>query len=93
MYFVSYIIIPWVYLFLESTNSTEGYTEWKLVDVANRRQLGSKERVKAKIDKIKQFAREAAKGTAPQMLPYDDRVEVQQLRETLQERDREAEVC
>ena len=67
--------------------------EWKLIGVANSSQLGSMERVKEKIDKIKQFAREAAKGTAPQIVSYDDRDEVQWLREALQQRDREAEVC
>ena len=81
------------YLFSESTKNAEEYTEWKLVDVANSSQLGSKERVKEKIDKIKQFAREAAKSTALQIVPYDDRGEVQRLREALKERNREAEVC
>ena len=80
-------------MFLESTKSAEGYTEWKLVGVANNSQLGSKERVKGKINRIKQFAREAAKGITPHLMSHHDRGEVQQLREALQQRDREAEVC
>ena len=66
--------------------------EWKMVGVANISQLGSKERVREKIDKL---VREAAtlKSTAPQLVSHDDRGEVQQSREALQQRDREAEVC
>ena len=61
--------------------------------VANSSQLGSEERVREKLEKIKLFAREAAKGTAHQLVSHDDRGEVQRLREALQQRDREAEVC
>ena len=60
---------------------------WKLVDVANNSQKGSDERVKKKMEKIKRFAREAARkdvitelGVSPK-----DRDEVQMLKETLQE--------
>ena len=61
--------------------------------VAKSRQLGTKVRVKEKIEKVKQHAREAAKGTAPQLVSLTDRGEVERLREALQQRDREAEVC
>ena len=61
--------------------------EWKLVDVANNSQRGSDERVKEKMEKIKQFARVAARrdtvaelGVSP-----EDRDEVQRLKEALQE--------
>ena len=64
-----------------------------MVGMANGRQLGTKERVREKIEKIKQHAREAAKGTTPQLVSHTDRGEVQWLREALQQRDREAEVC
>ena len=58
--------------------------------VANHLQLGTKERLREKIEKVKQHVREAAKGTAPQIVSHTDRGEV---REALQQRDTEAEVC
>ena len=63
--------------------------EWKLVDVANNSQRGSDERIKKKMEKIKQFAREAARrdavaelGVSPEDRESD---EVQRLKESLQE--------
>ena len=61
--------------------------EWKLVDVANNSQRGSDKRVKEKMEKIKQFAREAARRDAVTKLGVspEDRDEVQRLKESLQE--------
>ena len=61
--------------------------EWKLVNVANNSQRGSDERVKEKMEKIKQFAREAARRDAEIELKVspEDRDEVQRLKEALQE--------
>ena len=78
-------------MFIESVKcSEEGpcVEEWKLVDVAKVDQLGSNDRVKGKIEKIKQFAREAAKGT-PRQVSSD---EVLILRETIQTMRRDTEV-
>ena len=80
-------------MFLESTKNAEDEIKWKLVDVANNSQLGSEERVKEKIKRIKRCAIEAAKSRATQLVSHNDRGEVQWLREALQQRDREAEVC
>ena len=51
--------------------------------MANSSQLGSEERVREKIEKIELFAREATKGTEPQLVSHHDRDEVQWLREAL----------
>ena len=61
--------------------------EWKVVDVVKNSQRGSKERVKGKMEKIKQFARVAARGDAVAELGVspEDRDEVQRLKESLQE--------
>ena len=60
-----------------------------MVDVAKFDQLGSNDRVKGKIEKIKQFAREAVKGTSRQQVSSD---EVLTLRETIQTMRRDIEV-
>ena len=61
--------------------------EWKLVDVANNSQRGNDERVKEKMEKIKHFARVAARRDAVAKLgvSLEDRDEVQMLKEALQE--------
>ena len=79
-------------MFLESVKcSEEGpcVEEWKLVDVAKVDQLGSNDRVKGKIEKIKQFARAEAKGTSHQQVSSDEAVT---LRETIQMMRRDIEV-
>ena len=63
--------------------------EWRLVDVAKFDQLRSNDRMKRKIEKIKQFAREAVKGTSHQQVSSD---EVLTLRETIQTMRRDIEV-
>ena len=70
--------------FISHSGSGNG---WKLVDVANKSQKGSDERVKKKMEKIKQFAREAARRDAVAELGVspEDRDEVQMLKEALQE--------
>ena len=57
------------------------------MDVANNSQRGSDERVKEKMEKIKQFAREAARRdvVAELGVSLEDRDEVQRLKEALQE--------
>ena len=65
---------------LEYSEST-----WQLVGVAKKHQLGTNERTQEKIEKIKQFAREA-------QVSSDDGAEVQDLRDALsvlQTRERE----
>ena len=61
--------------------------EWKVADVAKNSQRGSKERVKGKMEKIKQLARVAARGdtVAELGVSSEDRDEVQRLKESLQE--------
>ena len=56
--------------------------------MANSNQQGTNERIKEKVEKIKQFARETAKTTSQQM-STDDGVEIQALRDTFQEREQE----
>lgn len=63
--------------------------EWKLVDVAKFDHLGSNGRVQGKIEKILQFAREAAKSTSCQQVSSD---EISTLREALQAMMRDIEV-
>ena len=67
---------------------SEDKNEWKLVGVANNRQLGTNDRIMEKVGKIKQFVREAAKITASQQMS-DDGTEVQSLRDAFQEREQE----
>ena len=52
-----------------------------MVDVAKVDRLGSNDRMKRKIEKIKQFAREAVKGISRQQVSSD---EVLTLREAIQ---------
>ena len=78
--------------FLESVKCSEDapcVQEWRLVDVAKVEQLGSNDRVMGKIEKIKQFAREAVKGTFRQQVSSD---EVLTLREAIQMMRRDNEV-
>ena len=59
------------HLILEFTKCSEvnqHTNEWRLVGVANSNQQGTNERIKEKLEKIKKFAREAAKITSQQML-------------------------
>ena len=79
-----------VLIILEIDNQSGGESctnEWKLVDVANNSQRGSDERVRRKMEKIKQLAREAASRSvvAELALSPEDRDEVQKLKEALQE--------
>ena len=60
------------YYFICIEYSDSSHT-WKLVGVANDSQLGSKERIDEKIEKIRQFARDA------KQQPADDGAEVQGL--------------
>ena len=57
------------------------------MDVANNSQRGSDEKVRRKLEKIKQLAREAAKRSVVAELGVspEDRDEVQRLKEALQE--------
>ena len=66
--------------------------------VANNRQLGTNDRIMEKVEKIKQYAREATKKqfareapkiTASQQMSTDDGTEVQSLRDAFQEREQE----
>ena len=60
--------------------------------MANNKQLGTNNRVREKVTKIKQLAREAAKCSLPQQLSSDDGAETQGLRNALhaiQEREKE----
>ena len=68
----SHHIMRYVYYFISIEYSDSTHT-WKLVGVASGRQLGSKERIDEKMEKIKQFAREA------KQQPADDRAEAQGL--------------
>ena len=73
---------------IDSHSGGESCTnEWKLVDVANNSQRGSDERVRRKMEKIKQLAREAASRNVVAELGVspEDRDEVQRLKEALQE--------
>ena len=73
--------------------SSEGVVEWQLVGVANSSQPGSDERVRGRIEKMKQFFREASKDTASHLVSPDDRDDkVQRLIQALQQRDVEADV-
>ena len=81
-------------MFLEAVKCSEDgpcVEEWMFVDVAKVDQLGSNDRVKGKIEKIKQFAREAVnlKGTSHQQVSSDEAVT---LRETIQMMRRDTEV-
>ena len=71
----------------EFVSHSESGNEWRLVDVVKNSQRGSDERVEKKMEKIKQFAREAGRrdtvaelGVSP-----EDRDEVQRLKKALQE--------
>ena len=78
-------------MFIESVKCSEDgqcVEEWKLVDDAKFDQLGSNDRVKGKIEKIKQFAREAVKSTSRQVSSD----EVLSLTETIQTMRRDIEV-
>ena len=68
---------------------SEDKHEWKLVGVANNRQLGTNDRIMEKVEKIKRFASEATKITASQQMSTDDGTEVQSLRDAFQEREQE----
>ena len=47
---------------------SEDKNEWKLVGVANNRQLGTNDRIMEKVEKMKLLAREATKITASQQM-------------------------
>lgn len=91
MYIVAGLISPdreAIPFILEFMSHSEGTSEWKLVDIAKNSQRGSVERVKRKVEKIKQFAREAAiskRGVEDEGVPPKDRDEVQRLKEALKE--------
>ena len=79
------MISPTFLEFKRYSNGDSCINEWNLVDVANNSQRGSDERVREKIEKIKQFAREAAKGLGPELVFLESSNEVKQLSEALQE--------
>ena len=69
-----------------SHSALDGCTnKWKLVGVVNNSQRRSDERVRRKTEKIKQFAREAARSAVPEGVSPEDPGEMQRLREALQE--------
>ena len=77
-----------IILEIDSQSGGESCTnEWKLVDVANNSQRGSNERIRGKMEKLKQFTREAARRDAVAELgvSLEDRDEVQRLKESLLE--------
>ena len=79
--------IPFISEFVSHSGGGSCTNEWKLVDVANNSQRGSDERVQGKMEKIKQFARVAARrdAVAKQGVSPEERDEVQRLKEALQE--------
>ena len=73
-------------MFVSHSGGGSCTNKWKLVDVANNSQRGSNERVKEKIEKIKWFARKAARRDAVAAgVSPEDGDEVQRLKEALQE--------
>ena len=75
--------------FAKCCKDNEHTNKWKLVGVANSSQLGTHDRIRGKVEKIKQLAREAARITESQEVSTDDGAEMQNLRDAFQERERE----